>query len=444
MKKVLFIAYYFPPVGGGGVQRSSKFVKYLPEFGWRPLVLTVREPYDFHSDGGLLKDIPPDTAIYRSFSIEPMKWVRKLIYLFWSKKVSEGGGKAKGSAKPNLKRKFLVNLKNTLLFPDNEILWLPFAVWKGWQIIRQEKPEAIYSTASPFTDHLIAMILSRFTGLPWVADFRDFWVDRPNFPDLRWRRFIDRVLEGIAVRRVSHLVTVSHYIGQRYAELYPGTKYTIIPNGYDEADFIAIDEEESQDSKKFLILYSGIMNKERNPRLFFQALRELIDEDPEFADAVWFRFIGAMDEPGEFDNIRLFESLGLDRYGEVWPYRPHEEVLRQMRRATVLFLLIGHYPHCEAVLTGKIFEYLRSRRPILAVVPPTGAAAQVIRETGSGVVADHQNKNSIKAALKQLFAEFRQNQLEKKYLSQNIDRFERRNLSAQLAKVLSEISGDAV
>ena len=136
-KKVLFIAYLFPPAGGGGVQRSSKFVKYLPKFGWQPLVLTVKEPYDFYSDDTLIKDLGDDVKVYRTFSIEPMRWVRKILKKGSQKKI-EQKKESRHTHNKSLKPGFLVKLKTYILVPDNEILWLPFAVLKGMRIIKRE------------------------------------------------------------------------------------------------------------------------------------------------------------------------------------------------------------------------------------------------------------------------------------------------------------------
>ncbi|HSP87008.1 MAG TPA: glycosyltransferase, partial [Ignavibacteriaceae bacterium] len=259
IKKVLFISYLFPPVAGGGVQRSSKFVKYLPYFGWMPLVLTVKEPYDFYSDESLLDDIKENCKVYRTISIEPMKWVRKFLKRKWQKKINEENKSSTKTIKPG----FLVKLKTYLLVPDNEILWLPFAVWKGWQIIRKEKPLIIYSTSSPYTDHLIALILAKFCKLPWVADFRDLWVDRPNFPKNNWRLQVDRKLERTIIKNADYILTATQQLADRFKELYPEKKYSSITNGYDEDDFNL--NHETPPRNEFRITYTGIFNREQNP-----------------------------------------------------------------------------------------------------------------------------------------------------------------------------------
>lgn len=434
-KKVLFIAYYFPPSGGGGVQRSSKFVKYLPSLGWIPLVLTVKEPFDYYVDQSLMKDIPGEAMVYRSASIEPMKWVRKLLKMISGRKLSKNDTRplpAK-SIKPGI----LVTLKTWLLVPDNEILWLPFAVWKGWRIIHREQPALIFSTASPFTDHLIAALLSRLSGLPWVSDFRDFWVDRANFPQNRWRLFIDRKLEKWVLHRASHVITATSLIARRFKEINPQQKYTIITNGYDEADFESC-QQVKRSGEIFLITYAGIFNREQNPAKFLLAYKQFLEAHREHRERIRLRLIGQLDNPGDFENYRFLKQLDIDDNVEIVSYLPHEQVIREMCAATVLMLLIGEYPHNEAVMTGKIFEYLRAGRPILAVVPPDGVAAEVIRQTHSGVVVSNNNVENILQGISLLHDLFLQGALDKKFKRSHITGYERRNLTKQLTEIFNK------
>ncbi len=435
-KKVLFISYLFPPVAGGGVQRSSKFVKYLPAFGWMPLVLTVKEPYDFYSDESLLLDVKENSKIYRTLSIEPMKWVRKFLKKRWQKKIDTKSEKK--TVPKSLKPGFLVKLKTYLLFPDNEILWLPFAVWRGSIIIIKERPAIIYSTASPFTDHLIALVLSLIFKLPWVADFRDLWVDRPNFPKNKWRLFIDRKLERIVIKNADHIITATSLMADRFNKLYPGKKYTSITNGFDEDDFTGISESEPPEDK-FTITYTGIFNKEQNPQKIFLALKKLIDERPEIRNKIKIKFVGQMDNPGDFENINLFNELGLDEYSELVPHLPHKKVIAEMYKSSVLLLLVGEYPHNEGILTGKIFEYLRSGKPIAAVVPVNGLAADVIRKTNSGIVLPNDNPDEIANCFSKLFDLFIKGELNKLFKRINIQNYSRKNLTKELSLMFEQI-----
>ncbi len=436
-KKVLFIAYLFPPVGGGGVQRSSKFVKYLPEFGWQPLVLTVKEPYDFYRDDSLMKDLGDDVKVYRTFSIEPMKWIRILLKNK-SKKKLKSANKLTQPLKKSLKPAFLVKLKTYLLVPDNEILWLPFAVWKGMRIIKRERPLIIYSTASPYTDHLIALILAKLSGLPWVADFRDPWVDRANFPRNRWRLFIDRKLEKRVLKSADHIIATTSLIAERFKDLHPQGKFTVITNGYDEEDFIDMQKLKPPEGE-FRITYTGIFNEQRNPKKVFQALRELIDCRDDFNNKIRIRIIGQLDNPGDFENINYFRQIGLDQYSELIEYQPHHQVISEMHQSTVLLLLIGDYLFEEVILPGKIFEYLRAGRPIFAVVPPEGLAADIIRSTNSGLDVSNKSVDDIKEGISKMFDLYMKDKLEKSFEGSGIEQYGRRNLTEKLVDVLNNV-----
>ena len=435
-KRLLFIAYLFPPSGGGGVQRSVKFAKYLPIFHWIPHVLTVKEPFDYYLDSSLEKDVTGEAVIHRTFAIEPMKWVRKFLKrktdkAFHSNRVEQAVKKK--SVKPS----FLVWLKTMLLVPDNEILWLPFAVWQGWRVIRKEKIDLIFSTASPFTDHLIGFILSRLTGLPWTADFRDFWVDRANFPASRWRRFIDRKLERLVLKHASHVITATSLIARRFKEIHSQQHYTVITNGYDDEDFEPCNRIRPVNNY-FRITYTGIFNREQNPSNFFLAYRQFLEQREEEGKRIKLRLVGQLDNPGDFENYHFLKQLGIDPYVEIVSYLPHDQVVREMCEATVLMLLIGEYPHNEAVMTGKIFEYLRSGRPILAVVPPDGVAAEVILQTNSGIVVPNNCVSEIVRGISVLYDLFLQGALDTKFKRNRITGYERKHLTKQLAEIFNQ------
>jgi len=433
---VLFISYLFPPVAGGGVQRSSKFVKYLRENGWNPVVITVKEPYDFYQDNEMMKDIHGKCVIYRTFSIEPMKWVRKILKKKSQSRVEVNVSKSK--KQKSLKPNFLVKLKTYILFPDNEIFWLPFAVWRGWRVIKKERPSIIYSTASPYTDHLIALILAGFSKLPWVADFRDLWVDRPNFPQNRWRLFIDRKLEKMVIQRASHIVTATSVMAEHFSELYPDQNYSSITNGFDEDDFTQSFPIMSAD-KKFVLTYTGIFNREQNPQKIFDALHNTINNNREIEKSIKLKIIGQLDNPGDFENMIYFKKLGLDKYTELVQYLPHKQAIEEMNRSTVLLLLVGIYPLNKGILTGKIFEYLRSGRPILAVVPEDGLAAKIIRETNSGIVVPNDDVCKISEGIVKMFELFKNEQLEGSFNRIGIEKYSRKNLTKDLSKVFNNV-----
>ncbi len=339
-----------------------------------------------------------------------------------------------------MKPGFLVRLKSYILIPDNEILWLPFAVLKGIRIIRKYKPELIYSTASPFTDHLIALLLVKLSGLPWVADFRDLWVDRPNFPKNRWRLLIDRKLEKMVIQRADHVITATSLMAEHFKRFYPNVKYTSITNGYDEDDFTKT-ASTIPDGQEFILTYTGIFNKEQNPQKFFNAVYDVIQKRDDFKEHFKLRIIGQLDNPGDFENMIYFKKLGLDKYSELVPYLPHKQVIYEMGRSTVLLLLVGEYPHNEGILTGKIFEYIRSGKPVLAVVPPNGLAADVIKSTHSGLVVSNSSVDEISNGILKLYDLFIGQKLEGSFKRVGIEKYNRVNLAGELSEVFIKILG---
>ncbi|MDH3268313.1 MAG: glycosyltransferase, partial [Ignavibacteria bacterium] len=405
------------------------------QYGWNPVVLTVKEPYDFYRDEEMMTDVLGKCVIARTYSIEPMKWVRKFLKKRSQAKIQTDS--ARSINEKSLKPGILVKLKTYILFPDNEILWLPFAVLKGIQLIKKYKLDLIYSTASPFTDHLIALILVKFSNLSWVADFRDLWVDRPNFPKNRWRLFIDRKLEKMVIKNADHIITATPVMAEHFSKLYPNNNYSSITNGFDEDDFSNTSGIEPVEDK-FLITYTGIFNKEQNPQKFFMAVHKAINKRDDFKEKVKLKIIGQLDNPGDFENMIYFKKLGLDKYSELIPYLPHKQVTNEMCRSTVLLLLVGEYPYNEGILTGKIFEYLRAGRPILAVVPPNGLAADVIKETNSGQIVSNESVEKISNGILALFDMFISNILEGSFKRVGIEKFNRQSLTKELSEVFEQ------
>lgn len=430
MKKALMIIYYYPPVAGGGVQRSAKFVKYLPEFGWEPFVLTVKSGYDYYSDNSLEKDVAQNHHVFRTTSFEPMKTVRK-----WLKKHSDNSREIRDGKEirpVRVKKPWLLVIKESIFIPDAEIGWLPFAVWRGWRIMRRHQIDLIYSTSCPYTDHLIAWCLQKLTGKPWLADFRDPWSLHLKAPQFAWRKFWDRTLEKLVLQSAHKIVTVTSLIARDFKKIYPPADYSIITNGFDETDFQISTGDEFK-IEKFNITYTGILYRERSPKFLFEAVAALLTEHPELRDQMRIRLVGQLDNPGEVDNHNLLVSLKLDPVVERIPYVRHDDSIRYVLAADVLLLIIDQVPGGEGIMTGKIFEYLRSNKPILALVPSNGVAAEVIRETNAGITPEPDSVEAIKTAIWQLFQDFQAQQLQKKYMRLGIEKFTRRNLTEMLA-----------
>lgn len=433
MKRILMIAYYFPPVAGGGVQRSLKFCKYLPGLGWKPFVLTVREPYDYYGDDSLERDIHPDVQICRSASIEPMKMIRK-----WLRKksalrsqISENRVVQQGGVK---KHAWLLTLKESLFIPDGEIGWLPFAVLKGWSVIRKYKIDLIYSTSCPYTSHLIALMLKKLCRIPWVADFRDPWSVVSRRYGLSWRLLVDEWLERRVLYRADRVIAVTEPIVHDFQAVYPSGKYGVITNGYDEADFVNVGKNR-YNQKKFTVTYTGILYENRSPAVFLKAVNRMLDQQPGLRKMISIRIVGQLDNPGETFNSEILKSMHLDDVVEVIPYVSHRESIEYAMSSDVLLLIVDSCEGNEGIMTGKIFEYLRCRKPILALAPAGGVAAKVVHKTQSGLVVSPDSAKEIQHALNRLYTAYQQNKISSFCRSGDIEIYSRYRLTEHLARL---------
>jgi glycosyltransferase involved in cell wall biosynthesis len=405
----------------------------MPQFGWEPHVLTARNAYDYYHDPSLQKDIVSGIRVHRTPAIEPMKWVRKWVKRASLKRsVSKGGTLiVQGGVK---KWPWLLKLKESIFIPDGEIGWLPFAVWKGLRIIRKEKIDLIFSTSRPYTGHLIACLLKKWTGKPWIADFRDPWSLSFQAPQFSWRRWADQKLERWVCHHTDHMVVVTPSMENEFKTIHPKGRYSTITNGYDENDFQNIDGVLNR-SDRFNITYTGILYKERSPRSFLLALADLLMEEKIPGDRILVRFVGQMDNPGETDNYRFLASLPLNGVVELIPYASHARCIQYMMAADALLLIIHSGKGSGGIMTGKIFEYLRSGKPVLCMVPEYGDAAEVVRETNAGRIVSPDSVEEIKKAILCFYRAYEKGTLKRMFSKTDVDQYSRSHLTGKLANL---------
>lgn len=382
MKKVLMIAYSFPPTGGPGVQRSLKFVKYLRNFGWEPLVMTRDIKNMRLIDESLNKDIPEGVKIFRTRPCEftELDGIFKYFGKFVSRKV---------------------------LIPDGERLWGEFAKATAVKAVKKEKVDLIYTTSVPYSAHLIGLHLKRrFPGIPWVADFRDEWTNNPYLldnPHNKLRMSIEKRMERRVLEKADYLITNTPVMLDNFLRINSGMAledhFSVIPNGYDSDDFKGVTGiPPSNDS--FTITYTGSMYGRRKPDYFFQALSELIAEGKIDRAKIKVQLIGILQK----DSLdKLLDRYSLQETVKILPYMDHDECVAYMAASDALLLIEGGGPGSEAFYTGKVFEYLASRRPILANIPAKGAAAQLISSTRAGLISDYNDIERTKENLLRLY-----------------------------------------
>ena len=404
MPKVLIITYYWPPSGGAGVQRWLKFSKYLHEFGWSGIVYTPENPEAPATDHSLLADVSTQLVIIKRPIWEPYRLYK--VFTRQKKDQPVNAGFLSETKKPGLAERFSVWLRGNLFIPDARRFWIRPST-RFLKKYLQEKPvDLIVSTGPPHSMHLIAMALHRSLGVPWVADFRDPWTNIDYYKDLMLTRRADnrhRKLEKKVLQSASHVITIGESMKNEFAAL--GAKnISVITNGYDEADFNA---GHIIPGNQFSIVHIGSINRDRNPRLLWQCLSELVKENNHFAESLQIRLVGKTD----LDVWNDLEKMVLMPYVERIDYLPHSEAVKEMFSAQVLLLLINNSLNAKGILTGKFFEYLASRRPILAVGPVDGDIASILKETGMGSITGFDDKEGMLAQLKMLFSLYEKGEL---------------------------------
>ncbi len=435
MKKVLVITYYWPPSGGGGVQRWLKFVKYLRSFGWEPVVYTPSNPEMPSEDPSLLREVPQDVLIVTSKIWEPYSFYKK----FTGKKQNDKIQTAfltERKSKYHFLEDFSVWVRGNFFIPDARKFWIKPSVKKLSQFLQGHPIDALVTTGPPHSMHLIGMRLKEKFGIPWLADFRDPWTNIDFYNDLKLKpgNRADRkhhFLEKQVLQKADAITVVSRGMKEDFKAIV-GRDYAVIPNGYDAED-LQPQKEPVPENSRFVLAHIGSLTRTRNAENLWKVLKELTGEYPDFAEKLLIKNVGKID-------LHVLESLkkfGLEEHLQRIDYIPHDKVIAEQRKASVLLLLVNNTPNARLILTGKLFEYLAARRPVICIGPRDGNAAEVVRETGCGAVFGFAQTTSLKEHLVSLFRAFKEGNLEPQ--CEKVENYERKNLTARLAGVLDDI-----
>lgn len=430
MKKVLVITYYWPPSGGAGVQRWLKFVKYLRQYGWEPVVFTVEDGEFPERDNSLLKDVPDGIEIIR----EPIKEPYLLYKLFIGrgKKEKIHAGFLTEKKKNSLLQNIAVWIRGNFFIPDARMLWIKPSVNKLQKWLTQNKVDALVSTGPPHSCHLIAMKLKKLTGIPWLADFRDPWTKIDYYKDLKLTARADRKhqrLEREVISYADAVVTVGKTMQEEFATLV-SRDIDCITNGYDDDD---ITKENVVPDKEFSIAHVGTMVKTRNPVALWKALSELLEEESGLKSHLLLKLVGKVD-------VAVQESLtqfGLHTYVKFTDYLNHDDVVKVQRQSQLLLLVINRTHNAKGVLTGKLFEYMAARRPVICIGPVDGDAAEIVNETQCGKAVDYDDVISLKRIVRDYYMQYLQHRLNTS--SVNVEKYSRRALTEKLVQVLDRI-----
>ncbi|MDG2226509.1 MAG: glycosyltransferase [Flavobacteriales bacterium] len=431
IKKVLIITYYWPPSGGAGVQRWLKFVKYLREYGWEPVVFTVEGGEVPVLDYSLKKDIPDNVEVLREPIWEPYTFYKKIIGQKKEDKIQTGF--LTENKKPKLMERFSIWVRGNLFIPDARKFWIKPSVKNLSNYLNENKVDAIVSNGPPHTTHMIGLALKNKFNIPWLADFRDPWTNIDFYDKLMLSKWADKKhhrLEDAVIKHADALVTVSPNWAKDFKDK-SKRDFNVIYNGFDEKDFTCKEVELDQ---KFSIVHIGSMNKDRNPHNLWKVLGEICSEIEGFSKDLEIKMVG----PTDIAIKKALHENNLNENLNKIDYVPHSEVVTYLLGAQLLLLPINDTPNSLGVIPGKLFEYLAARRPIICIGPLKGDSCRIINETEAGYTFSFNNKSDLKTTLISLYNEF--TEIGKVECSSNsIEKFSRRNLTGQMADLLNEI-----
>lgn len=418
--KVLIITYYWPPAGGSGVQRWLKFVKYLQNFDVEPIVYTVDNANYPKEDKTLLHEVPTHIKILKQPIWEPTN------LLFWKKKEAQ-----KSDVSNAVNNGFLSFIRGNFFIPDPKIFWVNSSVKFLHQYLKENKVDVVISTGPPHSMHLIAQKLKQKTNIKWIADFRDPWSNlyyNEEFKQLSFAKKKNEKLENSVFKNADCILTVSNSLKKEFDQ--KATRVEVITNGFDDEvvtnTLITLDE-------KFSISYIGLLPKQSNPKLLFKVLSTLCAEDTDFKANLKLNFIGDISEDvkKEIINYNLLENTNFIGYVS------HKEAIAYQRKAQVLLLLIPNVAKSGGILTGKLFEYLTAKRPILAMGPETGDLSEILKNTSSGVVVDFDNDAKLTSEIRNLYQQYKTGDLQVN--SKNIEQFHRKELTKSLSEIIKNL-----
>ncbi|OGB66905.1 MAG: hypothetical protein A2Y94_02355 [Caldithrix sp. RBG_13_44_9] len=435
MKKVLIISYYWPPSGGPGSQRAVKFAKYLPLFGWQPLIFTVKSGEYPYLDPSLENDIHPDLKIFKSSAIEPFHLFKKLSGLDSSARLAVGH---LTQSSKSLKNRVFNWIRANIFIPDARIGWLPAAILKLDQLFKQEEIQLIFTSSPPHSLQLIGRHLKKKYHLPWVADFRDPWSDIQYYQVFKRSSFaqkIDQALEKSVLLKSDHLVNVSQTVMEGYLKKVPTAnlrnKFTVIPNGFDQQDFLA---PPVKADNYFTILHSGNLNATQNPEIFWQSIRNILESNPSLKQTIRIQLIGNTVPDIQLAVVRNH----LQEVVDFQPFIPHSEIINKIQQADLLLSVVPDVPDNKGIVLSKNFEYIGSGKPVLIIGPGDSDIGKIIADFSNSKICNYHDMDGCKNFILQTIHDWRKGKV--RLIPDSIrEKFSRQQLTGQLADIFDRL-----
>ncbi|MCD4664228.1 MAG: glycosyltransferase [Bacteroidales bacterium] len=460
MKKILIITDTFPPYKHIGRFRIQQFSKYLPDYGWEPIILTPTSSYLWEKDDTLLKEIPNNLKVFRPFmppslpaiirnicgSIKKKKKINHQITAF-EKSPGKSIRKSVGSWLKKIATSTINHyqsfISKHILIPGTQILWVPFAVSKAQKIIKKYNIDIIFSSVPVYSNHIVAYFLKLLTRKPWIADYRDLWTNditrRKRFTKFRGK--IERSMEKKLLQYMDSIIFVSAQKIPVIKSEFPDINFkntVVIPNGFDQ-DIISYKKEVYQKGKKINILYTGRITPHRHHNQFLPSVGKLLSEYPEIKNNLRVEFIGQIlkEEQVGFDEIIKYYSMQNNIVVSGW--MEHKKILMKQRKTDILLLIVDDVKFANAILPGKVFEYIISGRPILTLAPK-GDTKNIIEETNTGIVVPPKKEEKIMQAIISYYRQWESDTLYINPNRNNINKYNRKNLTRKLAHLFNSFN----
>ena len=424
-KKLLIITYYWPPAGGPGVQRWLKFVKYLPDFNVQPIVYIPENPTYPIIDRGLESEVSEKAVILKHKIFEPYG-LASFLGKNKTKKISSGI--IPNQKKQSFLEKTLLWVRGNIFIPDARFLWVKPSVKYLKKYLQENNIDTIVTSGPPHSLHLIGLQLKQELGVTWLADFRDPWTTIGYHKALKLSSYAETKHKALEhqVLNTADIIIVTSKTTKTEFEAITSKPIAVITNGYDVEQVIKQPLDE-----KFTIAHIGSFLSERNPRILWKAFKELTKENQDFAADFQLKLLGAVSQE-VLDTIAEFK---LNDFVLNLGYVSHQEAVAHQRKSQVLLLIEIDSEDTKSIIPGKVFEYMVSERPIIAIGPEDSDFAEIITSTNTGVFFTYDEKEKLKELLLKYYQDYKANNLKVHVVG--LQQYSRKSLTEQLAKLVN-------
>ena len=426
-KKILIITYYWPPAGGPGVQRWLKFAKYLPDFGWKPIIYTPENPSYPLLDESLIKDVPKDIEMVKTKIWEPYQLAEKLNK---SNKKFKAGQFDVGKNQ-SWKSKLSIWVRGNFFIPDARVFWVKPSTTFLEKYLTENKIDVVVTSGPPHSMHLIGLNLKKkLPNLKWIADFRDPWTEISYYKHLKLTKSSDqkhRFLESEVFKNADITLATSYADAENFRK--NGANAVCITNGFDESDntkTLLLSDSQT----RFTISYIGVLEQLRNPENLWKVLNDLVKNNSDFAEKFSLKFVGRVDDK----ILENLENLSLKNHIQNLGYLPHGMAVEEMSKTSLL--LITNFPSeaSKGIIPGKIFEYLATGKQILSFGPKDADVSRILDETNAGQHFSYDDSEKLKQFILEKFELWKTGNLGDN--TENIEQFSRKNLTKKLSEIL--------